>query len=137
MHQNRLPDDNTEKEMLAKACETQQNHVLKNEQAIEVNPDDYKPKKFNLNDSVKRLHKGLGAKKRGNHYDCVPNGVFVRENPFVRERLYAYTSEKGWPEKAKNLDVAVYRLHHGRKEADDELIIHDQPFKNYSREGRN
>lgn len=132
----KLPEDHDQLQTLNDACENQQTIVLNNGPVISIDPEVYeKPtdsKKFNLNESVKRLHNGVGARKRGNHFDCVPNGVFVRENPFVRERLYKYAKSGS---DVKNMDIMMERLHHGRKEIDQELIIHDQPFKNYTREG--
>lgn len=81
--------------------------------------------RFDLDASVARLYSGHTLYKSKYRYDCVPNLVFVRENPFVREQLHS----KG------GLDKSVERLYNGRIQFDMNLKVHRQPFKNYSRAG--
>ena len=48
----------------------------------------YTRSKFDYKKSSERLHSGNLGRKRSYGFDNVPNLVFIRENPYVREELY-------------------------------------------------
>lgn len=88
--------------------EEQPNKVLL-ARCCEIPPD------FDINQSVLRLHEGKSNRTKEFTYDNVPNLVFIRENPYVRERLF----QKG------ELKKSIERLYEGRMGTfERDLIMH-------------
>lgn len=84
------------------------------------------PASFNLEESTNRLYKGESNKVSGYGYDNVPTGFYIRENPYVREKLF----------QGQGIDKSVERLYSGKHNFDADLEVHQQPFINYSRTGK-
>ena len=118
--------DQKEKDFLADAYSRQKDAIFNPEINLERLKNPTKKHKFNLNESVKRLYSGKGVKHKNYHYDSCPNQVFIRENPFVREKMHGVDGY---------MDASSVRLHNGQGFADPDLRVHEQAFKNYSREG--